>query len=389
MTLSPESLKTLNKQLAYCNADEWIAAGHNGKSPRTKKGTPVWRVESATTDHGTGTSNYIKHLSPECELYEASKNGSITLGYTLVYDGKTYTAEEFIKEKGIKVMSCSIGGKDEDGETPDGLYWKYISDTYKVVIFNSIGNDGTKGASCMFPSLAAKYVCACGLNNGVPVRKTYSSVDPEADYINFTGYLEGTSFACPWTAGEAADIIARYDDDMHPLEVYWFLDTICKDVVKGSTNMDGKGLPVLPEVDKKFIRFIVGDNRFKIDGDTYAMDTTPVNMNGTVFVPLRACCEALGKDVTWDAKTKTATIIDDKNTELTQDDVTMKLTIGSIIALIDDEDADVIFDQITMTAAPFIDAAGRTMVPLRFISENFECVVGWIQSLKEVLILQK
>lgn len=388
MTLSAENKAILNRQLAYCKADKWIAAGFDGRYANTGEGVPVWRVEG-NTDHSTGTSNYIKHLSPNCQLYEASLSGSITMGYAVTYGTQTYTPEAFIAEKKIKVMSSSIGGPDEDGETPDALYWKGLCDQYGVIILNAIGNEGSKGASCMFPSLASKYICACGLSSGgKPVKKSYSSIDFEADYMNFTGYLEGTSFSCPWTAGEAADIIGRYNG-LNPLETIWFFDAICQDVVIGSTNQDGKGLPIMPAIDKKFIRFTVGYNTFKIDGSTYTMDTTPVNINGTVFVPLRACCEALGCDVTWNEATKTATIINDKNTVSTQDDVTMKITLGSVIALIDDEDADTVFDQVTMPAAPFRDAAGRTMVPLRFISENFDCAVGWIQSLKEVLILQK
>ena len=382
---------TVQRELRYCGILNLINSGCGGVSPRTGKQFVVWDAESNTSDHGQGTETSVHWTSPYCKVIKSSINGSLTLGYTTTYEGVTYTPEQFIEKQGVKVITRSIGGPATEGDCPESVYWNKIRDRYKVVIFNSFGNKGSLGPEAAFPAKTAWYISACGLNdNGVPVRKTYSSIGIENDFINFTGNLEGTSFSSPWTAGEAVDLICKYDDDMTHEEVGQFFIWICKDVVRNSTTMDGNGLPMFTNLPNcKYISFTVGDNKYNDDGQIKYMDTVPANVNGTVFIPLRFAVEALGGTVSWNEDTDTATIIDDNDTITTADDVTIKLTLGSKTALVEDEDADTIFDPVPLLQAPYRDANGRTMVPIRFLSENFGCEVAWIQKWQKVMILKR
>ncbi|SFS57763.1 DUF5050 domain-containing protein [Paenibacillus sp. BC26] len=90
-------------------------------------------------------------------------------------------------------------------------------------------------------------------------------------------------------------------------------------------------------------------------------DTEPMNDHGTVFVPLRFVADELGGQITsWSNKEVTVT----KGT------ATIRMKIGSKTILINEE-------QLELQAAPrLID--GRTLVPLRVLSEVFGATVHYV-----------
>ncbi len=100
------------------------------------------------------------------------------------------------------------------------------------------------------------------------------------------------------------------------------------------------------------------------DGKLMTFDVKPVVVNNSTLVPFRAIFEALGADVTWDGLTNTATA--------SKGNITIKITTGSTSAYVNDALK-------TLDAAPTI-VSGRTMVPLRFISESMKCTVDYISS---------
>ena len=102
------------------------------------------------------------------------------------------------------------------------------------------------------------------------------------------------------------------------------------------------------------------------DGQEIEFDTEPVNMHGTVLVPMRAVFEALGASVKWDAETQSVyarkkaktysmTIGSAEITEIKNDEVTQTLTANQVMQLID----------------------GRTMIPLRVVGKIFGLDVSW------------
>ena len=99
-------------------------------------------------------------------------------------------------------------------------------------------------------------------------------------------------------------------------------------------------------------------------------DVAPVIENGRLLVPVRAVSEAFEYEISWDGKTKTVSVKDGKRV--------LKLTVDekSYVWNGEKKQADV---------APKI-RNGRTMVPLRLISECFGCDVKWYPKTRSVVI---
>lgn len=101
--------------------------------------------------------------------------------------------------------------------------------------------------------------------------------------------------------------------------------------------------------------------RLVINGQTVASDVAPVIVNGRTLVPARVIAETLGAHVDWDARTRRVTV--------TMGDTEVVLTVDSKKARIGGKPATL--------DVPALVLKGRTMVPLRFISEALGAEVGW------------
>lgn len=107
-----------------------------------------------------------------------------------------------------------------------------------------------------------------------------------------------------------------------------------------------------------------------VNGTFLYLDTDPFMDSGNVFVPIRFISEELGFEVEYLEETKTVNIIkEDKN---------IAITIGSNIAIVDD-------NEVLLDVKPSIKE-GRTFVPLKFISEGFDEEVIWDIKNRIVLI---
>jgi len=109
----------------------------------------------------------------------------------------------------------------------------------------------------------------------------------------------------------------------------------------------------------------------KLNGKALAFDVQPQIINGRTMVPMRTIFEELGATVEWDQETQTVTSA--------RDDVTVKLTIGIPNIRINQQ------NPIELDTAPCI-IDGRTLVPVRAISEAFHMNVEWDGSTQTVLI---
>jgi len=107
-----------------------------------------------------------------------------------------------------------------------------------------------------------------------------------------------------------------------------------------------------------------------IDGEKIETDVAPVIVNGRTLIPVRCFFEKFDANVIWVDATKQVIIeTDDK----------------SIILKIDSSTAYVNNTAIKLDAAPFIKN-DRTLVPVRFISENLGYDVDWEDETKSVYI---
>lgn len=122
-----------------------------------------------------------------------------------------------------------------------------------------------------------------------------------------------------------------------------------------------------------FLVLTVGLRSYVLNGMQLQMDAAPEIVAGRTFVPIRLVAETFGAEVSWDAVLKEVTI--------KQEGKIIKLRIGSVNASIDGK-------TYTLEAAPYIKF-GRTMVPIRFISEALGLSVYWEPQRKLVYIRSK
>ena len=109
------------------------------------------------------------------------------------------------------------------------------------------------------------------------------------------------------------------------------------------------------------------------NNEKISFDQLPVIENNRTLVPIRAIFEKIGAEVAWDPNTQTATA--------TKDDTTITLTINSTTATKNGKN-------ITLDVAPKI-VNGRTLVPLRFVSDCFNVDVNWDGDMKMASLTSK
>lgn len=103
-----------------------------------------------------------------------------------------------------------------------------------------------------------------------------------------------------------------------------------------------------------------GQTTAAVNGAEVTLDTAAKIVNGRTMIPIRFVAESLGFQVEWNKTDKTVTIGEGGK---------IVLTVGSAQASVNGK-------AVTLDAPPMIEN-GRTLVPLRFISENMDAEVDW------------
>lgn len=103
------------------------------------------------------------------------------------------------------------------------------------------------------------------------------------------------------------------------------------------------------------------DIQVEIDGTAVTFDQPPIIENDRVMVPMRALAEALGAEVGWEGERRMMSSV--------RGDVTLCIDIGKYVMW--KNDAPIILD-----TAPMI-VNGRTLAPIRAVSEGYDCKVDW------------
>lgn len=116
-----------------------------------------------------------------------------------------------------------------------------------------------------------------------------------------------------------------------------------------------------------FTVFAEGEIKITVNGKELVSDVPPEIVEGRTFVPMRAVFEALGANVTWQAEEQI--IIATEGSKI------MVLKIGAPSLNVCDVAAGEIKD-IILDVAPFINN-GRTLVPVRAVSEALGASVSW------------
>lgn len=108
----------------------------------------------------------------------------------------------------------------------------------------------------------------------------------------------------------------------------------------------------------------------KLDGRALQFDQPPVMMGGRVMVPLRGIFESLGASVRFEAASQR--ILANRGSQ------SVELTLGSNQAMVDGR-------PVTLDS-PAASMGGRTMVPLRFVSEALGTEVRWQEATQTVFL---
>ncbi len=141
-----------------------------------------------------------------------------------------------------------------------------------------------------------------------------------------------------------------------------------------SINDDGTAL--LQDGDKVYkVQFKPAVISVLFDGKRIAFDQLPVIENGRTLVPLRAIFEKIGATVEWDGDTQTVIA------KSTENGTIIRLTIDSTTALVNGE-------QVPLDVPAKI-INGRTLVPVRFVSDCFGVGVDWNGDIQSVILTSK
>lgn len=372
-------------QKTFDRTQEWNDAGYTGK------GIVVWNMEGLS-NHGQMSRSRILDAAPEATVINAThgmncKNNVILKEY-VYYDNINYTADLFIKTKGISILSASKSGVSDRNSGRVDLY-SGLQRKYNLTLVNSAGNDGGEGVKGgTLPESISIYVGACQFMfdkdkiKGISMCN-YSSIGDEYEEVDFSTFVgkagwSGTSFSCPYLAGICALLQQRYGKDLTSQEIYQYLKMIAQPIDTGHKIKDnydgwsGYGIPILPTVDKKFIRMTVGSKEYRIDNETHTMDVAPFIRLQRTYVPVAFIALALGAKVIWNAKDKSVTIYKEGNS--------IKMWVGEHFYHLNE-------NAYYMDVVPFIQD-GRTFVPIAWVADGLKCKVGWVANKKEVLIIE-
>ena len=123
----------------------------------------------------------------------------------------------------------------------------------------------------------------------------------------------------------------------------------------------------------KTMQFTMGDYNAKVDEGavkTYAMEVAPYTVEGRTMVPARIIGETFGAKVDW--------VADENKVIINLGNKNISLVIGEQYATVDG--VQVALD------VPSVETNGRTLIPLRFVSETLGFDIKYLPSTQQILI---
>ncbi len=215
-----------------------------------------------------------------------------------------------------------------------------------------------------------KYIFFASSRSEIHIPKSVTKIEGSAfgtiyDFDNTHVYYAGTE--AEWNALDRG-----YD--------FYFEDAIMHyGAASNSSNVSSASVTSTPQTSTatttKATQTAISSNTIKvyIDNKIVSFDVQPQLIGGRTMVPLRAIFEGLGATVEWDNNTQTVTAYNEVKI--------VKATIGSNTMTVNGANR-------TMDVAPML-VGGRTLVPVRFVAEAFDCDVEWDGNTKTVSITTK
>ena len=135
-------------------------------------------------------------------------------------------------------------------------------------------------------------------------------------------------------------------------------------------------------IHESMLRFQIGDNNYYVTSGSAveirnSMDTAPIIYEDRTLLPIKYVIEPLGGGIIWNS--------DEKKVTITIDETTIELWIGNNTAKVNG--ISQIIDPSNKNVVPILVDPGRTMLPLRFISEILSCTINWIDKTENITII--
>ncbi|MFD1953936.1 stalk domain-containing protein [Paenibacillus thailandensis] len=125
-----------------------------------------------------------------------------------------------------------------------------------------------------------------------------------------------------------------------------------------------------PSVTGSKIEMTIGNKKATVGEKTYTLDAAPIVLNGTTYVPIRFISDAMGGEVKWENSLKRITV----------------LRGSKMVEMVIDKKEINVNGALSETAVSPIVRNGRTLVPIRIVSENLGLKVGYDNNAKKVTI---
>jgi hypothetical protein len=261
---------------------------------------------------------------------------------------------------------------------PQGIYYIVLTnDSYNSVLAASnafmvtAGTPTTTGTSGTTSTLQ---LTATGCSQSVTLNWTAPPYGKTVTgYYPYRGTTKGGEASDPLTDFPVTGSSFTDQNVQNGITYYYILKPVFSDKSQGTASNEASAtLGASPNTSTNTnsttgtgtIVLQVGSATMTVNGSSQTIDAPP-ELNpkySRVFLPIRALIEAMGGSVAWDSDSQ---------------QVTVTLGVTKIVLTINSSDATVNGNSVTMDVNPYISSSGRTMLPLRFITENLGCQVGW------------
>lgn len=130
-------------------------------------------------------------------------------------------------------------------------------------------------------------------------------------------------------------------------------------------------------LERRVVRLQLGQKKARVNGEAMRLEAAPFAEGGRTLVPLRFLGEQLGAVFLWDE--------DDKEVTFIRGAITIKIRLGDDEARIHIKGAP---SRTVALEVPAKAVQNRTVVPLRFVSENFGAAVRWNPGDRSIIVRQ-
>jgi transcriptional regulator CtsR len=269
--------------------------------------------------------------------------------------------------KQITTLSANTTSYTDTGLSSDATYY------YRVRAYNSIGNSTYSNEATVAmgaPAAPTKLTAAAVSSSRISLTWKDSSNNETGFKIERKksggSYKQITTLSANTTS---------YTDTGLSSGVTYYYRVRAYNSIGNSTYSNEADATTTAEAEKIIVLHI-GKRSYYVNNRRLEMDAAPIISENRTLLPIRYVAEAIGAVLKWDSSQRKTTIIFKGKV--------MELWIGSNTARVDGEPK--LIDPDNRNVKPIILPPGRTMLPLRFVSENLGCQVDWNRNSQEIKI---